>query len=261
MDRSSRPSPHQPASPTPTGYGAGPSPSGTPLKTLRPGGLFGSSPANAPSGTAIPSPLQKNRALDIIEGHEPAKKARFVKTSGQYTSLDQTSLDRATALVGLKGYVTNIPATTMSASEVIGSYHDLWHVEQSFRISKTDLAARPIFHRTTDAIEAHLTIVFTALAIARDLQDRTGWSIRKIIQTLRPLQHVTTASATNNSKRNPRSPKPPQRCSGRWGTKEVQLRTNSRSPAAPASHSAPSSPGDAYWETRPRPRSVDRAAR
>jgi len=45
----------------------------------------------------------------------------------------------------------------MPPAEVISCYHDLWHVEQSFRISKTDLAARPMFHRTRDAIEAHLT--------------------------------------------------------------------------------------------------------
>ena len=56
----------------------------------------------------------------------------------------------------------------MPASEVIASYHDLWQVEQSFRMSKTDLQARPIFARTRDAIEAHLTIVFTALAVSRD---------------------------------------------------------------------------------------------
>ena len=135
--------------------------------------------------------LQENRALDIIEGRRPAKKARFVKTSGQKTTLDTASLERARALVGLKGYVTNITADVMPPAEVIASYHDLWHVEQSFRMSKTDLAARPIFHRTLDAIEAHLTIVFTALAIARDLQARSGWSIRKIVKTLRPLQHVT----------------------------------------------------------------------
>jgi transposase len=42
----------------------------------------------------------------------------------------------------------------------------LWHVEQTFRMAKTDLQARPIFHRTRDAIEAHLTVVFTALAMA-----------------------------------------------------------------------------------------------
>ena len=62
----------------------------------------------------------------------------------------------------------------MSAAEVIGSYHDLWHIEQSFRMSKTDLRATPIFHRTRDAIEAHLTVVFTALAISRFMQDATG---------------------------------------------------------------------------------------
>ena len=45
----------------------------------------------------------------------------------------------------------------MTATEVISKYHDLWHVEQSFRMSKTDLRARPMFHRTRDAIEAHLT--------------------------------------------------------------------------------------------------------
>jgi len=87
--------------------------------------------------------------------------------------VDETSLARARRLVGLKGYVTNIPATTMPAVEVIASYHDLWAVEQSFRMSKTDLRARPIFARTRDAIEAHLTIVFAALALSREVQNRT----------------------------------------------------------------------------------------
>ena len=76
----------------------------------------------------------------------------------------------------------------MGAGEVIESYHDLWRVEQSFRMSKTDLRARPMFHHTRDAIEAHLTVVFAALALARHLQEATGLSIRKIVQTLRPLQ-------------------------------------------------------------------------
>jgi hypothetical protein len=78
----------------------------------------------------------------------------------------------------------------MTPGEVIASYHDLWRVEQSFRMSKTDLRARPMFHHTRDAIEAHLTIVFTALAVARHLQDVTGLSIRKIVQILRPFQQI-----------------------------------------------------------------------
>jgi transposase len=94
-------------------------------------------------------------------------------------------------LVGLKGYVTNISFEVMPASEVIANYHDLWHVEQSFRMSKTDLRARPMFHHTRDAIEAHLTIVFTALAVSREAQNRTGLAIRNLIRQLRPLRCAT----------------------------------------------------------------------
>ena len=52
-----------------------------------------------------------------------------------------------------------------------------------------------MFHHTREAIEAHLTIVMTALAIARYLQDATGMSIKKIIRTLRPLQQITVRIA------------------------------------------------------------------
>ena len=48
-----------------------------------------------------------------------------------------------------------------------------------------------MFHRTRDAIEAHLTVVFAALAIARHMQDATGVSIKKLVRTLRPLRSVT----------------------------------------------------------------------
>ena len=98
---------------------------------------------------------------------------------------------RARSLVGLKGYVTNIPAHLMDAGEVVSSYHELWHVEASFRMSKHDLRARPVFHHQRDAIEAHLTVVMAALAVARYLQETTGISIKRIIRTLKPLQDVT----------------------------------------------------------------------
>ena len=58
-------------------------------------------------------------------------------------------------------------------------------------MSKTDLRARPMFVRTRDAIEAHLTIVFTALALSREVQNRTGLAIRNIIRQLRPLRSAT----------------------------------------------------------------------
>ena len=142
--------------------------------------------------------LQEARAQAVVAGEKTARAPRFVKTTRGTRTLDQAALTRARSLVGLKGYVTNIPAAVMDAGEVIGSYHELWHVEQSFRMSKTDLRARPMFHHTRDAIEAHLTIVFAALAVARHLQDATGISIRRIVQTLRPLQTITVHIAGHN---------------------------------------------------------------
>lgn len=135
--------------------------------------------------------LQQERAQAVVDGVKAARTPRFVKTAGNTRTLDHTSLARARRVAGLKGYVTNIPTNVMPAAEVMSSYHDLWHVEQSFRMSKTDLAARPMFARTRDAIEAHLTIVFTALAVSRTIQDRSGLSIRKVLRHLRPLRSAT----------------------------------------------------------------------
>jgi hypothetical protein len=132
--------------------------------------------------------LQENKARAVVAGEKTARTPRFVKTRHGAATLDDASLAR---LVGLKGYVTNIEATIMPAHEVIASCHDLWHVEQSFRMSKTDLAARPVFARTRDAIEAHLTIVFTALAVSRTVQNRTGPSLRRFLRTLKPLRSAT----------------------------------------------------------------------
>ena len=85
---------------------------------------------------------------------------------------------------------------------MIGSYSKLFEIEKSFRMSKSDLQARPIYHRKRDSIEAHLTIVFTALAISRWIEARTGWSIRKFVKTARRCrtiqilagQHTITAA-------------------------------------------------------------------
>jgi transposase len=79
----------------------------------------------------------------------------------------------------------------MTGEQVVAAYHDLYQVERSFRMTKSDLAARPVFHRLRDSIDAHLTIVFAALAVSREAQARTGTSINKILKTLRPLRTAT----------------------------------------------------------------------
>jgi len=131
------------------------------------------------------------RAEKITIGAAPLVKARFVKLTGATRELDQGLIDRARQLAGLKGYVTNLPPATLGGQGVIDAYHDLYQVERTFRMAKSDLRARPVFHHDRDAIEAHLTVVFAALAVARDLQARTGVSLKKLVKTLRPLRAVT----------------------------------------------------------------------
>jgi len=136
---------------------------------------------------------QEARAKAVVAADKQAKITRFVTVSGDHRILDEAGLARARGLVGLKGYVSNIDAAQMPASEVIAKYHELWHIERSFRMSKTDLDARPIFAHLRESIEAHLTIVFTALAVAHAIQDKTGQAIANVVKQLRPLRSATIA--------------------------------------------------------------------
>jgi len=55
-------------------------------------------------------------------------------------------------------------------------------------MSKSDLKARPIFHHKRDSIEAHLTVVFAALAIGTTIETLTGMSIKRFVRTMRPIR-------------------------------------------------------------------------
>jgi len=82
------------------------------------------------------------KAEKIISGKITVQKAKFLSVKTKEKKLNQTLINKAKALVGIKGYVTNL---NIPDEQVITAYHQLWHVEQSFRMSKSDLKARPIF--------------------------------------------------------------------------------------------------------------------
>ena len=137
---------------------------------------------------------QVEKAERIVAGQAPQRKARFLKVQGAKRGLDEQLIERARSLAGLKGYVTNLAEAEMDGAAIIAAYHDLFQVERSFRMAKSDLRARPVFHHTRDSIEAHLTIVLAALAVSRHLQDASGVSIRRLVQTLRPVRSATVTS-------------------------------------------------------------------
>ena len=126
---------------------------------------------------------QIGKAEKAVAGQTPVKRNRFVQLTGATKSVNRTLEAKARALAGLKGYVTNLESPT--AEYVMGAYHQLWQIEKSFRMSKTDLRARPIYHHKRDSIEAHLTIVFASLAVTRWLERRTDWSIKRLVTSLR----------------------------------------------------------------------------
>jgi Transposase DDE domain len=132
---------------------------------------------------------QVAKAEKAVAGQAPVKRNRFLRLTGGTRTVNRELEAKARALAGLKGYVTNLRAcpdgTPVTPEFVIGAYHQLFQIEKSFRMAKSDLQARPVYHRTRDSIEAHLTIVFAALAVSRWIEAATGWSIRKFVKTAR----------------------------------------------------------------------------
>ena len=131
---------------------------------------------------------QVTKAEQAVAGKVPVKRNRFIKLSGGDRSVNRELEAKARATAGLKAYITNID--NPSPEFVLDAYHRLWRIEQSFRMSKHDLRARPIYHRKRDSIEAHLTIVFAALAVTRLIEDRTGWTIKQFVRTTRRYRTV-----------------------------------------------------------------------
>ncbi len=95
---------------------------------------------------------------------------KYLKLNGEVLmEIDETKVLQDAVWDGLKGYLTN---TGLSADQVIHNYGQLWQIERAFRISKTDLRIRPIYHRRRHRIEAHVLIAFVAYTLYKELQRR-----------------------------------------------------------------------------------------
>jgi transposase len=127
---------------------------------------------------------QLERAALLVKKGEPGKRARFVHKMNETYTIDEALKTKATQLLGIKGYYTNLKETDVSNTEVISRYHDLWHVEAAFRMSKHDLATRPIFHHAEDAVRAHVLICFVALVLGTYAEQKTGQSLRSLMDSL-----------------------------------------------------------------------------
>lgn len=131
---------------------------------------------------------QIEKAKKLIALKESGKRIKFVKKSGGSYAMNDFLVEKTTRLLGIKGYYTNIPKNKMDDADIIAQYKNLWRVEQSFRMSKTDLVARPMYLHKEDSIKAHLVICFMALAIGKYLELKSGFSLRRVIDLLKQIQ-------------------------------------------------------------------------
>jgi len=80
--------------------------------------------------------------------------------------IDYSKFEKDAQWDGLKGYISN---SKLKPEQIIENYNNLWQIERAFRISKTDLQIRPIYHRLRNRIEGHICISFTAYCIYKEL--------------------------------------------------------------------------------------------
>ena len=119
---------------------------------------------------------------------------KYLRLTGDITiEIDYDKFNNDQAWDGLKGYITN---TGITDNDVVENYKNLWHIEKAFRMSKTDLRIRPIYHRLKDRIEAHICISFTAYCIYKELErvlyaEKSSLSLKRAAEITHNMYQIT----------------------------------------------------------------------
>ena len=103
-------------------------------------------------------------------------------------SIDYEKFNNDAAWDGIKAYITN---SKLSNGKIIENYHNLWFIERAFKMNKTDLRIRPIYHRLRNRIEGHICICFTAYAVMLELE-------RRLKKTKAPISLKQAGELTRN---------------------------------------------------------------
>jgi transposase len=146
---------------------------------------------------------QIEKANQIIENPSKSRKTKFTKsTNNNKLEINQKLIEKTQKLLGIKGYYTNLKEEQASNNTIIERYHELYKIEQNFRIAKSGLQTRPIFHFKEEPIKLHILICFLSLAVSKHIELKTGISIRKFIDEAKKvvdgeiLNHITNKTIT-----------------------------------------------------------------
>lgn len=126
---------------------------------------------------------------------------KYLKLDGEVSiTIDNEKFKTDAQWDGLKGYITN---AKLSKEEILENYAHLWQIERAFRITKTDLKIRPIFHRKQKRIEAHICLNFVAYKVYKELErqlkeKKSNLSAEKVIDILQSIYQVEILNPYNN---------------------------------------------------------------
>ncbi len=153
---------------------------------------------------------QIEKAKQVIEAPSKNRKQKFTRTNQQQLELNEELIEKTKKLLGIKGYYTNLEEQIADNKIIIERYHELHRIEQAFRVSKSDLETRPIFHFKDQPIKLHILICFMALAISKHIEIKAGVSIRKFLDETKKivdgqiLNHITNKAVTINAEPTPK---------------------------------------------------------
>jgi hypothetical protein len=124
---------------------------------------------------------QIDKAKSLLSQPSKIKKVKYLKSDNTHTALNAELIEKTGKLLGIKGYYTDIEESVADNGTIISHYHDLYKIEQAFRISKHDLQTRPIFHFKEEPIRLHILTCFMALVVSKHIEIKTGISIRAFL--------------------------------------------------------------------------------
>lgn len=124
---------------------------------------------------------QIDKAKQVIGQPTKSRKLKFTQSKGEQILLNDALIEKTKKLLGIKGYYTNLDESKADNETIMKHYHELYRIEQTFRISKSDLQTRPIFHYKEQPIKLHILICFMALVVSKHIELKSEISIRKFV--------------------------------------------------------------------------------
>lgn len=118
---------------------------------------------------------------------------KYLKLDGEISvEIDREKFSQDQKWDGLKGFITN---AKLPKDKIIEHYQHLWQIEKAFRIAKTDLKIRPIYHLLQKRIEAHICLNFVAYKVYKELErqlkeKKSNLSAEKVIEIIQSIYQI-----------------------------------------------------------------------